>query len=73
MTDGYGARTIGSWFGTGTGRGIALVFITAGIIGLIVTLIAYHSKYYKLLSKSYKASNTDTTLNTANHLEIGIG
>ena len=53
MTDGRGAQNIGSWFGTGHARGIALVFITAGCIGLIVTLIAFSSKYYKLLSKQY--------------------
>ncbi len=30
MTDGAGARAIGSWFGTGADRGIALVFVVAG-------------------------------------------
>jgi DHA3 family multidrug efflux protein-like MFS transporter len=40
MTTGAGVELIGDWFGTGTGRGIALVFIIAGIIGLIVTLVA---------------------------------
>lgn len=50
---GRGAAMIGSWFGTGTGRGIALVFMLAGTIGLITTFIAYKSKYYPLLSKSY--------------------
>ena len=54
MTTGDGVRLIGSWFGTGTGRGIALVFITVGIIGLIVTLIAMRSKAYKLLGAKYR-------------------
>lgn len=53
MTVGAGVDLIGSWFGTGAARGIALVFTLTGIIGLIVTLIAMNSKYYSLLSKRY--------------------
>ncbi len=53
MTKGAGVQLIGGWFGTGTGRGIALVFIIAGIIGLVVTLLAMRSKIYKLLAKRY--------------------
>src|SRR5690606_17641818 len=40
MTTGRGVELIGDWYGTGPGRGIGLVFTFAGIIGLIVTLIA---------------------------------
>lgn len=54
MTDGAGARTIGSWFGTGTSRGMALIFMTAGVIGLMVTLLALRSRPYRLLSGFYK-------------------
>jgi len=54
MTTGKGVERIGGWFGTGTGRGIALVFIIAGIIGLIVTLLTMRSKSYKLLTAQYK-------------------
>ncbi len=54
MTDGYGADLIGSWFGTGPARGIALVFVLVGIVGLIVTTLAFNSKSYKLLSKRYQ-------------------
>lgn len=50
MTTGKGVELIGSWFGSGSGRGIALVFITAGLIGLLTTLIAKRTKYYRLLS-----------------------
>lgn len=50
MTTGAGVLLIGSWFGTGAGRGIALVFIIAGIIGLFATLLAFHSRSYKKLS-----------------------
>ena len=53
MTTGDGVQLIGSWFGVGTGRGIALVFIVSGIIGLLVTLIAMRTKSYKLLSAQY--------------------
>ena len=53
MTTGAGVDLIGNWFGTGSDRGIALVFTITGIIGLIVTLIAMRSKVYILLSKRY--------------------
>ena len=53
MTTGYGVGLIGSWFGTGADRGIALVFTVTGIIGLIVTLVAMNTKYYRLLSDRY--------------------
>ncbi len=54
MTTGVGVKLIGSWFGIGTGRGIALVFIAAGIVGLIVTLIAMRSTSYKILAERYR-------------------
>jgi len=53
MTNGNGVKLIGSWFGAGANRGMALVFITAGIVGLITTLLARRSKYYKILVKRY--------------------
>jgi len=59
MTTGAGVALIGDWFGTGADRGIALVFILAGIIGLLVTLLAFTTKSYRLLSKYY----------TENHVE----
>jgi MFS transporter, DHA3 family, multidrug efflux protein len=37
MTDGAGGRHIGSWLGTGPDRGMALLFIAAGLIGLTIT------------------------------------
>ncbi len=48
---GAGAELIGDWYGVGQARGIALVFSTAGIIGLLVTLIAFRTRSYKRLSK----------------------
>jgi len=53
MTTGAGARTIGPWFGTGPDRGIALVFTLAGVVGLIVTILALNSRYYRDLSAAY--------------------
>lgn len=53
MTTGAGVALIGDWFGTGIDRGIALVFILAGIIGLLVTLLAFTTKSYRLLSQYY--------------------
>lgn len=46
-------RTVGPWFGTGSVRAIALVFIVAGVIGLVVTLFAFWSRSYRLLTKHY--------------------
>jgi DHA3 family multidrug efflux protein-like MFS transporter len=53
MTDGAGARAIGSWFGTGQARAIALVFVVTGLIGLVATLLALASRQYRALSASY--------------------
>lgn len=53
MTAGAGVGLIGGWFGTGAARGIALVFTVTGIIGLILTLVAMNTKYYRLLSERY--------------------
>jgi DHA3 family multidrug efflux protein-like MFS transporter len=54
MTTGAGVELIGGWFGTGTDRGIALLFIIAGLIGLIVTLLAMQSNAYRALSRMYR-------------------
>ncbi len=54
MSDGgRGAEAIGSWFGVGPERGMALVFILAGIIGLIVTIVAMASRSYHILNRHY--------------------
>lgn len=53
MTTGKGVDLIGSWFGTGPGRGIALVFMSAGILGVLVTLKAGRSKSYSQLSNYF--------------------
>ncbi len=53
MTTGKGVELIGSWFGTGIGRGIALVFIVASLIGLLVTILAMKTRFYRQLSEAY--------------------
>jgi DHA3 family multidrug efflux protein-like MFS transporter len=53
MTDGVGAQLIGPWFGTGPDRGIALVFMLTGMIGLGVTAAALRSRPYRQLSQHY--------------------
>ncbi|MEU4241721.1 hypothetical protein [Actinoplanes sp. NPDC026619] len=53
MTDGVGARRIGGWFGTGAERGLALVFVLTGVIGLIATGAALRSRPYRRLSTRY--------------------
>ncbi len=55
MTTGEGAKVLGPWFGTGPGRGMALVFILAGMVGLIVTMIAKNSRSAKVLAEQYMA------------------
>jgi DHA3 family multidrug efflux protein-like MFS transporter len=55
MTTGAGVSLIGGWFGTGLGRGIALVFMTAGAVGLSVTLVAMRSRAYQVLGERFRA------------------
>ncbi|HJQ91948.1 MAG TPA: MFS transporter, partial [Acidimicrobiia bacterium] len=61
MTDGAGADAIGSWFGTGPERGMALIFIVAGFIGLVVTIIALNSRPYRDLSHRYEETTREAT------------
>lgn len=54
MTTGAGVQLLGPWFGVGTDRGIALLFIVAGAIGLAVTLLAMRSYAYRALADHYR-------------------
>jgi DHA3 family multidrug efflux protein-like MFS transporter len=49
MTDGAGAEAIGDWFGTGTDRGIALMFTVAGLLGVVATALVWRSRSYRRL------------------------
>ncbi|MBP9947540.1 MAG: MFS transporter, partial [Vicinamibacteria bacterium] len=62
MTTGQGAQAIGGWFGTGPARGMALVFTVAGMLGVLATVIAFRSKYYRQLSAAYASAPRDPTL-----------
>jgi DHA3 family multidrug efflux protein-like MFS transporter len=59
MTTGAGVSMIGPWFGTGTARGLALLFTVTGVIGLIITLLAMRTDAYKKLSKNYLKHGAD--------------
>lgn len=41
------------WFGTGADRGMALVFLLAGMVGLAASLVALGSRYYRTLSRPF--------------------
>jgi len=59
MTSGGLADSIGSWWGTGPERAMALIFVVFGAIGLVVTLLALRSRYYRELSARYTGSPPD--------------
>jgi DHA3 family multidrug efflux protein-like MFS transporter len=50
MTEGRGVDWIGGWFGTGSERGLALMFTLGGLIGVVVTAFARLSRSYRNLS-----------------------
>lgn len=54
MTTGVGVELLGPWFGMGTDRGLALLFTLAGLLGLLVTLMAMRSEAYQALSENYE-------------------
>jgi DHA3 family multidrug efflux protein-like MFS transporter len=62
MTTGAGVDLIGGWFGTGTDRGIALLFTVTGLIGLTVTLIAMQSSSYRTLSESVQKQSSEVNI-----------
>ena len=49
MTDGRGASSLGEWFGTGTDRGLALIFTVAGLVGVATTAVVWRSRSYRAL------------------------
>lgn len=49
-----GESLFGGWWGTTPDRAMAIIFVLAGIIGLIITVIAFTTKSYKNLSLHYK-------------------
>lgn len=66
MADGgSGADAIGSWFGVGPERGIALMFTIAGLIGVVVTVLARLSRSYRRLADAWTAAAEAPTPVTA--------
>ncbi len=53
MTTGVGVDLLGGWFGTGLDRGLALVFVLTGLVGLAVTLAAFRTRSYRGLAARY--------------------
>lgn len=60
MTTGAGVDLLGGWFGTGTDRGLAILFTLAGGIGLIITLLAMRSRSYRALSTQYEQAEQES-------------
>jgi len=48
-----GRETLGPLLGEGNARGIALVFVLAGVLGLVLTGGAFLTRSYRLLSRRY--------------------
>lgn len=53
MQSDAGQQAFGWLLGSGNARGIALVFVIAGVIGLAVTLWAFTTRAYRTLSAAY--------------------
>ncbi|MFN0074232.1 MAG: MFS transporter [Chloroflexota bacterium] len=54
MTTGAGVDLLGPVFGTGKDRGLALLFTIAGLMGLLITILAIRSSAYRNLSARYQ-------------------
>jgi MFS transporter, DHA3 family, multidrug efflux protein len=61
MTTGAGAELLGPWFGTGPERGLALLFTIAGVLGLVLTIVAFTTRHYRQLSHHYLEGTTLAT------------
>lgn len=42
-----------NWWGTSPDRAMAVVFVGAGMLGIMMTIFAFGSRSYRALSKSY--------------------
>jgi DHA3 family multidrug efflux protein-like MFS transporter len=61
MNSNAGAATWGWLLGEGQARGIALVFFFAGIIMVVIALLAFFTKSYRILSKIYEKQEESVT------------
>jgi DHA3 family multidrug efflux protein-like MFS transporter len=71
MTTGAGVDLIGDWFGTGPDRGIALVFTITGLLGLVLSLVALRTRYYRMLSDRYLDEQPAPSDATPEHAPVG--
>ncbi len=62
MNSDAGRNQLGWLLGAGTTRGIALAFLLASLIGLIVTVLALMSRPYRVLSATYRDSLVNESL-----------
>ena len=62
MNSDAGRAQLGWLLGSGSTRGMALAFLLAGVIGLIVTGLALTSKPYRVLSGTYRDSVVNDSL-----------
>lgn len=56
MNSAEGKQTLGWLLGSGQARGIALIFLIAGVIGMAIALWAFTTRSYRLLTSYYQAS-----------------
>jgi len=56
MRSAEGKSQLGWLLGSGEARGIALVFLIAGFIGIVIALLAFTTKAYRHLSEFYQKS-----------------
>jgi DHA3 family multidrug efflux protein-like MFS transporter len=61
MNSNAGSTTWGWLLGEGQARGIALVFFFAGIIMVVIALLAFFTKSYRILSKIYEKQEESVT------------
>ncbi len=65
MTTGAGARAIGSWFGRGEDRGLALIFCLAGLLGLLSSVVSWRSRWFRRLSKVSQLETASANVSAA--------
>ena len=73
MTTGAGVDLLGDWYGTGTDRGLALLFTITGVIGFVLTAAALRSRPYRLLSERYGRGGPDTPPGDEGPDQVGAG
>lgn len=59
---GAGRQSLDWLLGQGQARGIALVFVLAGVVGLVLTLGAFLTRSYRVLAQRYGEPSADATL-----------